>query len=77
MNTEYEDNNEQPEEEKEIDWLDYASQEEGTALRPLDRKDYLALFIASIQTIFLPLMILIIVLVAISLLLQIFVGGQI
>ncbi|MHA1948430.1 MAG: hypothetical protein ACXAAO_07005 [Candidatus Thorarchaeota archaeon] len=77
MNTELEDKDEQAEEEKDIDWLDYASQEEGTALRPLDRKDYLALFIASLQTIFLPLMILIIVLVAINFLLQIFVGGQI
>lgn len=73
MSNEYDDNSEEKDEE--IDWLEYASQQEESALRPLDGKDYLALFIAALQTIFLPLMVLIIVLVATSLLLQVFVGG--
>lgn len=71
MGTEFEDDNEKQEEE--IDWLDYALQEEEQALRSLDGKDYVALFIASCQTIFLPLIVLVIVLVAINLLFQIFV----
>ncbi|MHA2024830.1 MAG: hypothetical protein ACW98U_02920 [Candidatus Thorarchaeota archaeon] len=71
MNTEFEEDKKKSEEE--IDWLDYASQQETQALRPLDGKDYLALFIASLQTIFLPLVILVIVLVSISLLFQVFV----
>ncbi|MGY5865285.1 MAG: hypothetical protein RTV41_11840 [Candidatus Thorarchaeota archaeon] len=72
MNTEFEDDNEQQEEE--IDWLDYTSQQEEQALRSLDRKDYVAIFIASLQTVFLPVVILVIVLVAINFILQIFVG---
>ena len=75
MSTEFEDKEEeqvQPEEE-EIDWLQYAQAEE-QALRPLDRTDYIALFIASIQTIFLPLVVLIIVFLAINFWLQIVAG---
>ncbi|MCK4568420.1 MAG: hypothetical protein KAU48_14030 [Candidatus Thorarchaeota archaeon] len=75
MNTDYEENNDNIDqsEEQEIDWLDYAQQEE-QALRPLDLTDYLALFIASLQTIFLPLLILIILLFAINFWLQAMVG---
>lgn len=75
MSTDFEDNEEEqsePEEEK-IDWLQYAEGEE-QALRPLDGKDYIALFIASIQTIFLPLIILVIVFIAVSFWLQIVAG---
>ena len=76
MSTDFEDNEEeqtQPEEE-DIDWLKYAQGEEQQALRPLDGKDYIALFIASIQTIFLPLVILVIVFIAVSFWLQIVAG---
>ncbi|MBY8996267.1 MAG: hypothetical protein KGD60_00950 [Candidatus Thorarchaeota archaeon] len=76
MGTDFEDNEEeqiQPEEEK-IDWMQYAQREEQDALRPLDGKDYLALFIASCQTIFLPLVILIIVVLAFNFWLQIVAG---
>jgi len=68
-----EDNQEQPEEE-DIDWLQYAQREEQAALRPLEGKDYIALFIASCQTIFLPLIILVIVLLAVNFWLQIVAG---
>lgn len=75
MNTDYEETNDSNDqsEEQDIDWLQYAQQEEQT-LRPLDRTDYLALFIASLQTIFFPLLILIVVLFAINLWLQVMVG---
>ncbi|MHA2397013.1 MAG: hypothetical protein ACXAC0_09940 [Candidatus Thorarchaeota archaeon] len=75
MSTEFEDNEEEQfrPEEKEIDWLEYAQQEQ-QALRPLDGKDYIALFVASIQTIFLPLVILVIVLLAVNFWLQIVAG---
>lgn len=75
MNTDFEENNDSIDqlEEQGIDWLDYA-QQEPQALRPLDRTDYLALFIASLQTIFLPLMILIILLFVINIWLQSMVG---
>ncbi len=75
MNTDYDENNDNIDqsEEQEIDWLDYAQQEE-QALRPLDLTDYLALFIASLQTIFLPLLILVILLFAINFWLQAMVG---
>jgi hypothetical protein len=71
MSDEYEDHRD--EQEEEIDWLEYASQQEDAALRSLDGKDYAALFIASLQTIFLPLIVLIILLVSVNFLLQIFV----
>ena len=64
-----EDEQDQPEEE-EIDWVQYAQREEQPALRSLDGKDYIALFVASCQTIFLPLVILIIVVLAFSFWLQ-------
>ena len=75
MSTDFEDKEKEqiePEEE-EIDWLQYAQAEE-QALRPLDRTDYIALFIASIQTIFLPLVVLIIVFLAVNFWLQIVAG---
>lgn len=74
MDTDFEDIEEelQPEDE-EINWLEYAQGEEA-ALRPLDGKDYVALFVASLQTIFLPLIILIFVLIAFNFWLQIVAG---
>jgi hypothetical protein len=76
MNTDFEenDNNNKLSEEKDIDWLDYASQREEEAHRTLDRKDYIALFVASLQTIFLPLIVLIIVLLAVNFWLQLVAG---
>ena len=55
------------EEEKreEFDWAQYGDHESGTHM-PLDRTDYVALFIAAIQSVFLPLVILAIVLVSIG-----------
>jgi hypothetical protein len=75
MNTDFDDIDEgrYEEEEKKVDWLKYA-QEEEQALRPLDAKDYVALFIAAIQTIFVPLIILMIVMVVINFFLQIAAG---
>ncbi|TFG33156.1 hypothetical protein EU527_08670 [Candidatus Thorarchaeota archaeon] len=74
MNTDFEDiEKEHSELEEEIDWLQYAQGEE-QALRPLDAKDYVAIFIASLQTIFLPLIILIFVLIAFNFWLQIAAG---
>ncbi len=65
--------------DKELDdekaWREYRvryEDEKRKAIR-LDRKDYVALFIASLETIFLPLIILMIVLVGFALLLQFFV----
>jgi hypothetical protein len=72
MSTDFEEERTYPEEE-EIDWLDYAQAEE-QAVRPLDGKDYVALFIASLQTIFLPLIVLIIVLLAFNFWLQLAAG---
>jgi hypothetical protein len=72
MSTDFEEERTYPEEE-EIDWLEYAQAEE-QAVRPLDSKDYVALFIASLQTIFLPLIVLIIVLLAFNFWLQIAAG---
>jgi len=70
MNTDFEDvDKEQPEKEEDIDWLLYAQVEE-QALTPLDGKDYIALFIASLQTIFLPLVILIFILLFFNFILQ-------
>jgi hypothetical protein len=75
MNTDFDDIDEgrYEEEEKKVDWLKYA-QEEEQALRPLDAKDYVALFIAAIQTVFVPLIILMIVMVVINFFLQIAAG---
>ena len=60
-------------ERKEMDdpeWDEYhAYLEETQRSTKLDRKDYVALFIASLQTIFLPLIIMMIVFVAVALLL--------
>jgi len=76
MNTDFEENKDDNDqsEEQEVDWLQYAQQEE-EPLRPLDRTDYLALFIASLQTIFFPLMILIIFLFVVNFWLQAMVAG--
>ena len=75
MSTDFEDIDEElnASNEEKIDWLQYA-QGEQQALRPLDGKDYIALFVASLQTIFLPLIILIIVLLGFNFWLQIVAG---
>ena len=75
MNTDFDDIDEgqYEEKEKEVDWLQYA-QEEEKALRPLDAKDYIALFIAAIQTVFVPLIILMVVMIVINFFLQIAAG---
>jgi hypothetical protein len=75
MKTDYDDSNSEEEivDESEVDWKEYVFQEEDIdAIRPLDATDYVALFIASLQTIFLPLVILMIVLFAFSLMFTIF-----
>ena len=78
MNNAIEENNDsqdQSEEQEEIDWEEHGRKlQEEQSLRPLDRTDYLALFIASWQTIFLPLVILIILLISVNFLLQLAVG---
>ncbi|MFW9800061.1 MAG: hypothetical protein ACFFD9_06475 [Candidatus Thorarchaeota archaeon] len=50
---------------EDFDWSQYGEHDEPTH-PPLDGKDYVALLIASIQTIFLPLVLLAIVLVSIG-----------
>ena len=66
-------NEESSRERKEMDdpeWDEYrAYLEETQRSAKLDRKDYVALFIASLQTIFLPLIIMMAVFVAVALLL--------
>lgn len=77
MNSENEDSTSETEseDESEVDWKEYVFQEDEThPLRPLDATDYVALFIASLQTIFLPLIILMIVLMAFAFIFSIFVG---
>jgi hypothetical protein len=71
MNADYDD--EEYDDETDIDWKQYLYQENETeSIRPLDATDYVALFIASLQTIFLPIVILIIVLVSFALIFTIF-----
>ena len=48
---------ENDESKDDIDWSQYG-EHEPTIATPLDAKDYVALFIASLETIFLPLVIL-------------------
>lgn len=56
---------EQEENERSYDWSEYGDHEQAST--PLEGKDVLAIFIASIQTIFLPLVILAIFLLAMGL----------
>jgi len=51
--------------EEEIDWWKYGEPKEDEEIK-LEKMDYLALFIASLQTIFLPFILLAIVLLAIG-----------
>jgi hypothetical protein len=75
MNVDFEGSDEEHrQEDEEIDWQRYAQREERQAIRPLDGKDYIALFIASCQTIFLPLIVLVIIMLVINFWLQIAVG---
>ncbi|MFW9808675.1 MAG: hypothetical protein ACFFE6_04750 [Candidatus Thorarchaeota archaeon] len=55
---------------EEYDWRSYGEHEETTV--SLQGKDYLAIFLASLQTIFLPLIILIIVLFSFGLIFGLF-----
>lgn len=61
---------ENDESKEEIDWSQYGEHDSTTTI-PLDGKDYIALFIASLETIFLPLVILSGVFVAIVIILAI------
>ena len=76
MNIDFEETDESNEQSKEqdVDWKDYAFQQEEQPLLVLDRTDYIALFIASLQTILLPVVILVAVLVAVNFWLQIVAG---
>ncbi|MFX0044278.1 MAG: hypothetical protein ACFE8Z_00380 [Candidatus Hermodarchaeota archaeon] len=56
---------EEEERREDIDWSEYGDHDEPRH-PPLDGTDYLALFIASLETIFLPLVLLAIVLVVIG-----------
>ncbi len=62
---------EQDTEKEEFDWSNYGDHD-AKKLPPLEGKDYLAIFIASLQTIFLPLVILIFILIGMTLALGIF-----
>ncbi len=57
---------EEEEQREEIDWSEYGEHEESRH-PPLDGTDYVAFFIASLETIFLPLVLLAVVLVVIGL----------
>jgi hypothetical protein len=58
--------------DEEVDWSQYASEEQHKSAQvSLDAKDYLALFIASLETIFLPLVILGLMMLVIALLVRI------
>ncbi len=57
---------EEEEEREGIDWSEYGEHDEPTHA-PLDGKDYVAFFIASLETIFLPLVLLAVVLLVIGL----------
>lgn len=59
---------ENDESKDEVDWSQYGEHDSSTTVA-LDGKDYIALFIASMETIFLPLVILAGVFVAIALIL--------
>jgi hypothetical protein len=56
---------EQDEYERSYEWSEYGDHEQTST--PLEGKDILAIFIASLQTIFLPLVILVIFLLALGL----------
>ena len=51
---------------EEFDWSQYGEHESESRHPPLDGTDYVALFIASIESIFLPLVLLAVVLAAIG-----------
>jgi len=51
---------------EEFDWSHYGAHESESRHPPLDGTDYVALFIASLQSIFLPLVLLAVVLTAIG-----------
>jgi hypothetical protein len=61
----------EPEDER-VDWSDYVYHEpESSPTTSLDATDWVALFIASLETIFLPLVILALMLLAIALVIRI------
>ena len=63
--------NENSENDEDIDWSEHIYQDETVSpVRPLDATDYVAIFIASLQTIFLPLILLMMIMVVIALVLQ-------
>ncbi len=72
--TKYFDDNEFREyDSQEPDWSEYVYQEEKRPLHRLSADDYVALFIAALQTIFLPLVILAIFLVIVGVFLSAFI----
>lgn len=74
MSDYYEDPSFENEEMDEPEWDEYRAYLEVSQEQvKLDGKDYVALFIASLQTIFLPLLIMMIVIVAIGMILFVFV----
>jgi hypothetical protein len=57
--------------DEEIDWREHIHQDDSVSpTQPLDATDYVAIFIASLQTIFLPLILLMVIMVVIALVLQ-------
>jgi hypothetical protein len=69
MSQDFEDDDNQTDEE--IDWGEHIHQDDtSSTIRPLDATDYVAIFIASLQTIFLPLILLMVIMVVIAFVLQ-------
>ena len=67
---EFDDEKNAEQDSEEYDWRDYGEHEEESV--SLQGKDYLAIFIASLQTIFLPLIVLMIVLFGFGLIVGLF-----
>ncbi|MFX0108030.1 MAG: hypothetical protein ACFE7R_07090 [Candidatus Hodarchaeota archaeon] len=64
---------ENEERDEDYDWAQYGDYE-SRSTTTLDKTDYIAIFIASLQTIFLPLVILAIVLLALGIFVGVFFG---
>ena len=67
---EFDDEKKAEQDSEEYDWRDYGEHEEESV--SLQGKDYLAIFIAALQTIFLPLVVLMIVLFGFGLIVGLF-----
>ena len=63
---------ENEEQDDNLDWREHIHQnDDATLARPLDAKDYVAIFIASLQTIFLPLILLMVIMLVVAFVLQV------